>query len=506
MSGKESKTKIYHDILSKKEKLTVLNNKGLSFEFPKQAYDRICKFYGNLSLNPISFVQFNQNSETTEFKKSESAFHTLESKEIGQILDSANCFLIFPKTYIDKYDEATMSKIAPKMKSKAMKDIVKKAEMEWDLLANFCEIQVVSTEKIETSKVTISYEIVENIFKYIPILQIGLLNGEKIDFTYYSYKTILDKCGINLENMIPYLKPEIKKLDRIELINQVIPLNEKVKLRELKNRIKSGGLDKDIDMYLGAQPCKRYDIVPFDEVEKDGNEVNSYFNGLMQKIDEKKNKIKNYYEELDNQIMEIKDKEDENKFIYIRKKIFDAIISDEEEFDEYKTYDIDGNEITVSKEKLNEYKENSPLIKIHNKNNSEEDFILIDINDIEENLNNFNYIKLKEIFKGINKNDEIIEEEWEVMDVECINLTILDESKPLYTIPEKEEIFEKTKNDLLGELKNDNKDIILYNRKNNFIPLNFIQDIKERDKDIKNKKIKYKIKNQINKKEIITIE
>ena len=179
MSGKESKTKIYHDILSKKEKLTVLNNKGLSFEFPKQAYDRICKFYGNLSLNPISFVQFNQNSETTEFKKSESAFHTLESKEIGQILDSANCFLIFPKTYIDKYDEATMSKIAPKMKSKAMKDIVKKAEIEWDILANYCEIQVVSTEKIETSKVTISYEIVENIFKYIPILQINCVNGEK---------------------------------------------------------------------------------------------------------------------------------------------------------------------------------------------------------------------------------------------------------------------------------------------------------------------------------------
>ena len=211
------------------------NNKGLSFEFPKQAYDRICKFYGNLSLSPISFVQFNKNSETTEFKKSESAFHTLESNEIGKILDSANCFLIFPKNYINIYDEATMSKIAPKMKSKAMKDIVKKAEIEWDILANYCEIQVVSTEKIETSKVTISYEIVENIFKYIPILQIGLLNGEKIDFTYYSYKTILDKCGINLENMIPYLK---QFLILILIWKLMIEIQKKLLMINLKKLIK----------------------------------------------------------------------------------------------------------------------------------------------------------------------------------------------------------------------------------------------------------------------------
>ena len=506
MSEKESKTKIYHEILTKKEKLTVLKNKGFNFEFPKQAFDRICQFYGKLSLNPISFVSFTKSSETTEYKKSESVFHSLESQQIGSILDAANCFLIFPKNYFETYDEGTMSKIAPKMKNKAMKDIAKKAEMKWDELADFCEIQIVTTEVQETSKITISYEIVENIFKYIPILQIVFVNGKKIDFSYYSYKSILEKCGIKLENMIPYLKYETKQLDRIELMNQIIPLYEKVKIREIKDRIKRGELDQHINMNLGTQPCKRYDQIPFDQVEKDQNEANDYLNDLMKKIDEKKNNIKNHYENIDNQIIEIRDKDDENKNICIRKKIYDAIISDEEDFDIYKTYDLDGNEVTVSKEILKEYENNSPLIKIYNKNNSEEDFILIEINDIEENLKNFNYMRKKETFKGINKNDELLEEEWEVMDIECISLTILEESKPLYTIPEKEKLFEKTKNDLLGELNNDNKDIILYNKKSNFIPLNFIEDIKKRDKDIKNNKIKYKIKNQINKKEIITVE
>ena len=506
MSEKESKTKIYHEILSKKKQLTVLKNKDFNFEFPKLAFDRICQFYGKLTLNPISFVRFNKSSETTEYKKSESVLHNLESKEISSILDAANCFLIFPKNYYEAYDEGTMTKKAPKMKSKVMKDIAKKAEMKWDELADFCEIQIVTTEIQETSKITISYEIVENIFKYIPILQIVFVNGKKFDFTYYSYKSILEKCGIKLENMIPYLKHETKKLDRIELMNQIIPLYEKVKIRELKDRIKSGRLDQHIDMYIGVQPCKRYSQIPFSHVEKNLNEANDYLNDLIKRINEKKNKIKNHYENIDNQIIEIRDKDDENKNICIRKKIYDAILSDEEDFDIYKTYDIDGKEITVSKKILKEYENNPPLIKIYNKNNSEEDFILIETNDIEDNLNNFNYMRKIESFKGINKNDELLEEDWPVMDVECINLTILDESKPLYSIPEKEKLFEKTKNDLLDELKNDNKDIILYNKKNNFIPLLFIEDIKKRDKDIKNKKIKYKIKNQINKKEIISVE
>ena len=81
------------------------------------------------------------------------------------------------------------------------------------------------------------------------------------------------------------------------------------------------------------------------------------------------------------------------------------------------------------------------------------------------------------------------------MDVETGELPELDDSQPLYSIPEKEKLFEKTKNDLLDELKD--KDILLHNKNNNFLPINTINDIKNRDKNVKNKNIKYKLKNQV---------
>ena len=64
--------------------------------------------------------------------------------------------------------------------------------------------------------------------------------------------------------------------------------------------------------------------------------------------------------------------------------------------------------------------------------------------------------------------------------------------------------MKKTKNDFLDELKN--KDILLYNKNNNFVPINTINDIKKRDKNVKNKNIKYKLKNQINPKDNILVE
>ena len=231
MAEKVSKTKIYHEILSKKEKLTVLKQKEFNFEFPKKAFDRICLFYGRLTLNPISFVRFNKSTQKIEFQKLKTISHTLGEKEIGDILESSKSFAIIPKYYHDKYDLSKISQISPKIKNNIMKDIVKKAGLQWDLLLDFCEIQIISTEYHETLKTTISYEIVENVFKNIPLLNISFINGQKVDCTFYSYKKILEKCGIRLEKMIPLLKHEIKEFDRMELFHQIIPLYEKVKVR-----------------------------------------------------------------------------------------------------------------------------------------------------------------------------------------------------------------------------------------------------------------------------------
>ena len=191
----------------------------------------------------------------------------------------------------------------------------------------------------------------------------------------------------------------------------------------------------------------------------------------------------------------------------IRKIILDQIISDEEpDFDIYKTNDIFDNEVLLSKKMLEEFQDSPSLVKIYNKNNPEEEFIYIEENEIKENLKNFTYVRQEEIFKGINKDDEEIEAEWIVMNIECDNFPKLDESKVLFTIPDKEKAFLDLKNKLLDTLKKENKDIIIYNKNNNYISFNKIKNLKERDKKIKNKNIKYKIKNIIKKNETIIME
>ena len=505
MADPSLKDEIFKEILQKKKFLTVLKDQNFEFEFPKKAFDRICLYYGNLVLNPISFVRFNKSTQTTEIKKMTTVSHVLGEREIFNVLDISKCFAIYPKYYYEEgYDEAKMSEISPKIKNKAMKDIVKKAGIQWDLMIDYADIQIISKEVQESTKITISYKVVENVFRYIPILNIVFVNGKKIDTTYYSFKSILEKSGIKLENIVEYLNSNIAEIDRTEFFNKEIPLYEKVRIRETKERIKNVK-DESVNIHLGMDQYQRYPKIPFDLVENNGKEASDLLNDLLTKMNNKKNEIKNYYENVDNQLIEIKDIN--NKTIYIRKKIFDEIISDEdEEFDEYKTNDIDGNEIMISKKDLLNYQENPAVIKIYNNNNSKDEFIYKDITDIENILNNFEYIRQEEIFKGKNKNEEMIEEEWAIMDIECEDLPEQDESQPLYTIPEKEKLFEKTKNDLLDELKNDNKNIFLLQKNKKFIPENTVNEIKNRDKKVINKNIKYKLKDQVNKKDNIIFE
>ena len=495
MEEKKSKSEIYLRILSTKDKLSVSKNKDFNFQFARKGFDRIIRFYGFETLQPISFVHFVKNVTASEIKIMGEVSHALDEKEINNILEVANRFVIIPKDFHEKYDEVKIAELSPKVTNHIMKDIAKKADMKWDSLLDYCDVQIISTRVEETTKVTINYEIIENVFRSIPLLKILLVNGEKVDLTYYSYKHILEQSGIQLEKMIPYLHADVQKFDRKEIMNKIVPLYEKVVLREIKDRIKKGVLkDEKIDVYLGLDSCKRHNEVPFDLVQKDGDEASNLLNDLMNKVNDKKENIKNYYENVDNQIIEVKDTNNNN--IYLRKKIFDEIIADpDEEFDEYKTNDINGNEVLLSKSDLANYNESPILVKLFNKNNPKEDFIYNDINDIDENLKNFNYVRQKGEFKGKNNNDEEKEEEWVIMDVETGELPELDDSQPLYSIPEKEKLFEKTKNDLLDELKD--KDILLHNKNNNFLPINTINDIKNRDKNVKNKNIKYKLKNQV---------
>lgn len=277
MSEKIDKVKIYQEILSKKEYLTVSKDNDFSFEFPKKAFDRICQFYGNEVLKPNSFCRFTKSVQETEIKKMSTVSKVLGEREIGNILDISNCFAIIPKYYHDIYNEAEMAEISPKLKNQMMKDIIKKAGMQWGLLIDYCDIQIVDMQIKETSKVTISYELVDNVFKYIPLLQIVFENGEKVDCSFYSYKNILDKCGINLDKMIPYLHHEITNIDRHEPELETIPLYEKVKLRKLRDKINHGDFkDQKINFDLAMQSCKRFDKIPFDMIEIDQNKSHNF--------------------------------------------------------------------------------------------------------------------------------------------------------------------------------------------------------------------------------------
>ena len=285
MSESEPKSRLYHEVLTKKKFLYVRKKDAFNFEFPKMAFDRICKFYGHEILKPNSFVVYHTMHQTTEIKKLSSVSHQLGEKEITNVLNLLTNFVIIPKDY-EKYDDVERMKLAPKLDDKIMKNIAKKAGIQWDFIIDYLELQEVTTEIKETSKITITYEIVENVFKFIPILKAiieeGEAKGESIELTYYSLKKILEKSGIKLEKMLIYLKNEIKDFDRIQELAKEMPLYEKVKIRELKDRIKNGDLkEQNLDIHLGADPCNRYNKIPFDLVQNDENEARTILEKLQ---------------------------------------------------------------------------------------------------------------------------------------------------------------------------------------------------------------------------------
>ena len=72
-------------------------------------------------------------------------------------------FVIIPKNYED-YDDVEKLKLAPKIDDKIMKNIAKKAGIQWDFMLDYFELQEVTTEVKETSKITITYDLISIIF------------------------------------------------------------------------------------------------------------------------------------------------------------------------------------------------------------------------------------------------------------------------------------------------------------------------------------------------------
>ena len=500
----ETKKNLYEQIGNQKEYFNAYFKKNRSslLKFPKKAFDRISKFYGRERLTPNSFIIYHTEKSKTLITRAETTNYELGEGDANRILGSIEVFHIIPKSFESLEEEEKFEK-AIKLDGKHFQNIIKKAGIDSESLIDYVGVQIVSLEEQETTKTHVSYHIYEKVFSLIPLLLVQFENGDNFEITFYSFRTILNKCGISLEEILNYMKTQIKDINREELMKKIMPLYERCKVRQLKSQINDKIKDETLYAFKGSSKANEFEKIPFDDFEINRNEGSDKINELNEKINKKKLDMKQIYDNIDNQIVEVKDKN--NKVIYIRKKIIDVIVSSpESQFDEYKTTDVDGNEVLLSKKSLKENK-NPALVKLYNKNIKDE-YIFIIIKEIDDNFNKFTYFRQEETFKGKNKNNEPKEIKSLMMDLECESLPKLEEGKQLYSMPEKDAANDKIKTGLLDNIKEENKDILICKKKNKFVRFTTLMKIKEKFKNIKNKNIKYKVNNVVNSEETVELE
>ena len=315
MSEKGAKKNLYSQLGDKIEFLRVhkKDSKDFDFKFPKKAFDKICKFYGNERLSPISFLSYHIESATSQITRLKTMSKEIEEGEADTILKTINEFLIIPKS-LYSYDEEKQFELAIKTKGKYIQDIVKKAGFDLDSLLEFASIQIVEQEIQETTKIQTNYYTYETVFSLVPILKVIFESGENFDIAFYSYRNILNKCGLKLEQIGPYLTIEKKDINRKELMKKHIPLYESSKVRELKGKINEEIKDQTIYILKGGNVCKRYPEIPFDEFVKDQNEESILLHDTIDKI----NKVITNVKKKDplSDIVQVKDGKGNNIFIY----------------------------------------------------------------------------------------------------------------------------------------------------------------------------------------------
>ena len=151
------------------------------------------------------------------------------------------------------------------------------------------------------------------------------------------------------------------------------------------------------------------------------NNQSNFLNDIIKKIEVKKEEIKHISENEENHINEIKK---ENKVFYVKKKLYDNLMKNMDNYDEVKIKDINGDDVILNKDDLKENlnNEKEPLIKLI-KNNNKNEFILIPKDEIEKKFNEFKYIKQEGNFNGKGINNEPKELKGLFMDINCDTLS-----------------------------------------------------------------------------------
>ena len=144
-------------------------------------------------------------------------------------------------------------------------------------------VQIVSLEEHETTKTHVSYHVYEKIFSLIPLLLVKFENGENFEITFYSFRTILNKCGISLEEILNYMSTQVKDINREELMKKIIPLYESCKLRQLKNQIDDKIKEDALYAFKGCSKANEFNQILFDDFEINRIEESDKLNELVEK-------------------------------------------------------------------------------------------------------------------------------------------------------------------------------------------------------------------------------
>ena len=232
-----NKSSIYENILKSKSTIHIYNQKIPSFNFdlPKKIIDNIFKFYGKKELiDPHSFVVFTSLSQSSTTITGSSPIQLDSDEQSVKILNTSDSFHVLPKSF-EKYDENTQMKLAPKLNNKIMKNISKLSGIPWSTMIDYVSVAITTITK--TTKIKITIYTIEQIFQLVYFLLIKFSNGSSIDITYYTLKKILKQSGIDLVQILQYLKPEIsEKVNRenlSEIKKNLIAAIDNRKLKEL---------------------------------------------------------------------------------------------------------------------------------------------------------------------------------------------------------------------------------------------------------------------------------
>ena len=416
MLNASNKDKYYH--------IYNTQNPKFDLKLPKKSLNTIIKLYGEEQIQFNSFIIY-INQETnlsivTQKKTMKKELDDNEANIISEKLNNLGKYFIIPES-LKELDEDKQFEQSIKIKGKCITHIMKKAGINFESMIFYLGLQIISQEISEN--VVIDYYTFEKIFKLISLLTIKFNNNNKnnLDITFYSFRQILKNCGIKLEDILPFLHIDITNLERNNINNEDLPLIKFLKIRQLKELISPEVQNTNIDLMKGTESLLRINKNNFEDLDMFRNNQSNFLKEIIKKIEVKKDDIKKTSENEENQINEIIK---ENKVFYDKKKLYDNLMKNMDNYDEVKIKDINGDDVILNKDDLKENlnNEKEPLIKLI-KNNNKNEFILIPKDEIEKKFNEFKYIKQEGNFNGKGINNEPKELKGLFMDINCDTLS-----------------------------------------------------------------------------------